>query len=234
MAAKLDGGSLTRSDAVVQLALSSAHQAAWNGVNGLALGSKNLAAERDWIVNTGDDRLNGGSGSDILRGGDGHDTVVYTGKLSDYKFLLGHDGQVRIAETRASGDIDVIDSIEAGEFSGVKVDLAFTQLAPAALQKVAMLYQTVLGRTAELPGLVFWAGKTSLSDAQLAGGFVQSAEFQKHYGTLSDAAFVAQLYENGTHHAADAGTLATWQTFLSGHTREETAVAMAASQEFRD
>ncbi|MBK7003068.1 MAG: hypothetical protein IPH35_25040 [Rhodoferax sp.] len=44
--------------------------------------------EKGWIASSGDDRIDGGSGSDLLVGGDGTDTVVYSGALPSYKFLL--------------------------------------------------------------------------------------------------------------------------------------------------
>lgn len=227
---KLDSNAISRADLVRAFALSSEHQAAWSTGFGMALGGENLKVEQDWIAGSGDDVLNGGAGNDILVGGDGTDTVVYDGKLADYKFLLSADGDIKVAEVRAGGDVDVIKQIEKAQFSDASIDLHFTQFSQSALQQVGMMYRTVLGRAGDLAGFSYWLDR-SPGAVDMASSFVNSAEFLAHYGKLDDASFVRQLYQNATAHDPDAASLQNWAAYLASHTRGEMVAALSASAE---
>jgi hypothetical protein len=195
---------------------------------GLALGGDLLTQEQGWIAGSGDDVLDGGAGTNVLVGGDGIDTAVYTGARGDYKFLLTSGGDVEIASNTAlgaGGSIDTIRQIEKAQFSDGTIDIGFTQAAPSLLQELGLLYQSVLGRPADLPGLVSWIANGS-DGAALAAGFVDSVEFQAHYGTLSNTAFVETIETNALQHTPDAATVATWTTYLDTHSRAEMVVAL--------
>ena len=164
-----------------------------------------------------------GAGNDVIVGGDGTDTLVYSGKLIGYRFLLGRDGQMRV-EDKANGDMDIISGIEKGEFSDGTIGLSFTQADPKLLQGVALMYQVVLDRAADADGLAFWLGSRDIS-THLASMFVESAEFARHYGKLDDARFVATLLANSG--VAFAGAVANgWETWLATHSRAELVVAL--------
>ena len=119
---------------------------------------------------------------------------------------------------------------------------------------IARLYTAALGRTPDAAGLDFYENIfandisasakaqsyfTSLGTAginggslSIAGGFINSAEFQSIYGALSNDAFVHQLYINALHRAADAAGAQYWDNLLnSGMTREVVLVAFAESPE---
>ena len=100
---------------------------------------------------------------------------------------------------------------------------------------VYRLYQATLDRAPDLNGFQGWtanlAGGTSLLSA--INGFVSSQEFQNTYGTLDEAGFVNQLYQNVLGREADAGGLAGWVTALEGGTsRAEVVRGFAQSSEF--
>src|SRR5262249_21083102 len=89
-------------------------------------------------------------------------------------------------------------------------------------------------RIPDVGGLHYWDGVfdsgTPLS--AIAPNFVGSAEFQAKYGTLTDAAYVTQLYANVLSRAPDAGGLSFWETYLTeGHTRGDVLIGFAGSAE---
>ena len=101
--------------------------------------------------------------------------------------------------------------------------------------EVARLYDTTLGRLPDLAGLTSWTnalnGGTSLHT--VANGFVGSPEFQAKYGALNDTNFVAQLFENALHRAADSAGLYYWSNELSSGamTRAEVVLGFSDSAE---
>ncbi|HJV00403.1 MAG TPA: Ig-like domain-containing protein [Burkholderiaceae bacterium] len=213
----------SRADVLLDFAHSAEHRALENGASGLLVGSANVTHEGGWIAGAGDNRLDGGAGSDVLVGGDGIDTVVYSGKLADYKLVLGSDGSVHVAD-KANSDLDTISGIEQGAFSDGTVDLRFTQAPAATLKTVGLLYEAVLDRAGDLAGVSWWVGQHA-STGQLAAGFAQSAEFKARYGGMDDAAFVHALFDNSGLASTDAGGSAQWTSFLANHTRAELVAA---------
>nr|WP_267877881.1 DUF4214 domain-containing protein [Massilia sp. BJB1822] len=178
-----------------------------------------LDKESGWINGSGDDRLDGGAGSDVLVGGDGKDTAVYSGKQADYKILLGADGQIKVAD-KANADVDTLSSIEQAEFSDGAISLAFTQADAGRLKTAGLLYQAVFDRAADVGGINWWLASQS-SSQQMINGFTASAEFQKLYGKLDNAAFVHALYANSGLAADAAGGEAAWVNYLGTHSRAE-------------
>ena len=83
-------------------------------------------------------------------------------------------------------------------------------------------------------------GVYALSDASanykgtlsIASGFTQSLEFISHYGSLSDAQFVTQLYSNILDRTPDTLGLSGWESQLkNGVSREHVLVGFADSAE---
>ena len=101
---------------------------------------------------------------------------------------------------------------------------------------VARLYFGVLERAPEVAGLTGWTDLidhgTSLTT--VANGFAQSPEFQTHYGSLDNGAFVNQLYLNVLDRPADPGGLANWVNYLnSGASRGQVALGFTESTEYQ-
>ena len=218
-----DGPPMTRQAFLTEFALSAEHRAMLVAGGDMVVGVGAQAREGDWFAHSGDDRLAGGAGNDVIVGGDGIDTLVYSGKVDDYRFLLGRDGQLRV-EDKASGGLDTISGIEKGEFSDGAIGLSFTQADPKLLQSVGLMYQVVLDRAADAGGFAFWLGSHDTS-THMAGMFLESAEFTRHYGKLDDAQFVATLLANSG--VASTGSVAAgWETWLGAHSRAELVVAL--------
>jgi phospholipase/lecithinase/hemolysin len=108
-----------------------------------------------------------------------------------------------------------------------------------AAEDVARLYQTVLDRAPDVPGLLDWTAVVDDSvvspgvvTATVANAFVTSPEFIKDYGSLSNSAFVNQLYENGLGRAADPTEAQPWDNMLAaGTSRGSVALDIAESTE---
>jgi len=222
-------GAISRTDMVLGAALSGEHAASLTTEDGMALGQDTLTHEQGWLANSGDDRLDGGSGNDTLVGGDGTDTIVYSGTLGDYSFRLGEDGQIRIVD-KASGDVDVLQDIELGQFSNGTVDLGFTHAAGATLERIGLVYQATFGHSADLPGLAWWANVDVAADA-LAHVILATPEFSARFGDLNDKAFVQLLFHNTGMQDTEVGGQAYWETYLADHGRDELVAAWVAAPE---
>ncbi|MBK6026753.1 Ca2+-binding RTX toxin-like protein [Brevundimonas nasdae] len=75
----------------------------------------------------GDDFLTGGLGDDHLNGGDGQDTARYVQSRNAFLFALRADGLV-IATHTATGDVDVLESIEWVQFGDEASPVALASL----------------------------------------------------------------------------------------------------------
>jgi V8-like Glu-specific endopeptidase len=85
-------------------------------------------------------------------------------------------------------------------------------------EEVARLYGTAFGRSADLAGLNYWTHQIDSNTLQLGNisiAFINSAEFQNRYGTLSNQNFVEQLYRNALGRAGEASGVAYWTSQLN-------------------
>ena len=100
---------------------------------------------------------------------------------------------------------------------------------------VYRLYRATLDREPDVAGLENWtywlAGGRPITDA--AALFVASPEFQRTYGTLSDAEFVTLLYNNVLDRAPDQGGFVNWTNALAaGMSRADVVAGFSQSAEF--
>jgi hypothetical protein len=163
----------------------------------------------------------------------GHDEVILPGPSSQYNLTAAGDGSSLTATYNGAGGPGVyhISNVNYLQFADQTL---FVVTADQA--NVARLYSAALGRQPDQPGLNYWediyakdisaAAKANPTVAlaqtnvpeignTIAGAFINSPEFQAHYGTLSDAAFVSQLYTNALGRAPDPGGLAYWENVLA-------------------
>jgi len=192
---------ISRADALVAIAHSAEHERAWNTADGYLIGAGTVARETDWIAD------------------DGADIGVYAGKTADYKFIIGEDGRLNV-EHKASGTLDQLSGIDMGNFSDGMLDLGFLQDGPAKVKQLGLLYQTVLDRAGDLGGFQWWLGR-DIDGAQLVQDFIATTEFKLRYDSINDAAFVQALYDNSGLSAGAAGGQASWENYLTNHTRAE-------------
>ncbi len=101
--------------------------------------------------------------------------------------------------------------------------------------ETARLYDTVLGRLPDLPGLTNWVNslEAGMSLQSVANGFVGSQEFQTTYGALNNTDFVTLLYANVLHRAPDTSGLNNWVSMLGTgqETRAQVVVGFSESPE---
>jgi len=196
---------ISRADVLVAIAQSAEHERAWNTADGYLIGAGAVVRETNWIVD------------------DGADIGVYAGKTADYKFIIDEDGRLNV-EHKASGTLDQLSGIDIGDFSDGMLDLGFLQDGPAKVKQLGLLYQTVLDRAGDLGGFQWWLAR-DIDGAQLVQDFIATAEFRLRYDSVNDAAFVRALYDNSGLSAGAAGGQASWENYLTGHTRAELIAA---------
>ncbi len=127
--------------------------------------------------------------------------------------------------------------VELGQIFAQGSSLAFDASATTTsyTDDVYRLYQTVLGREADLGGLINWVGQVNggTSKEDVADGLLTSTEFSTAFGTLDNTQFVTQLYSNAFDRIPDAGELAYWvdQLDAATATRRQVALGIADSDE---
>jgi hypothetical protein len=153
-------------------------------------------------------------------------TATFEGVLRQY--TVGAGG-ASVTGGPESAD-DTLANVQRIKFLDGYMDYSTTD--PAA--QVYRLYEGVLDRAPDPEGLAGWVDAigSGTSLQTVANDFVASSEFQNIYGTLSNTAFVTQLYENVLHRAPDTGGLNGWLAALnSGETRAQVALGFTESQE---
>ena len=101
---------------------------------------------------------------------------------------------------------------------------------------VARLYLGLLGQVTDAAGLgtkVAGIKAGQLTLAQAAQEIAGSQAFSDLYGSLSDAQFVDRLFLNTQGHAGAPADHATWDAYLTGHTRGEAAIAFTEAAAFQ-
>jgi Domain of unknown function (DUF4214) len=105
-----------------------------------------------------------------------------------------------------------------------------------SVEDVARLYQVALDRAPDASGLQSWGAAIddgTISLTNVATDFTTSPEFIQDYGSLSNSAFVNQLYENTLGRPADPAGAQGWDNALAaGMSRGAVLVGFAESQEY--
>ncbi len=101
---------------------------------------------------------------------------------------------------------------------------------------ITRLYLAYFNRIPDYPGLQFWIGEylRGVSLITISQSFANSDEFRTTYGTLSDSAFVRQVYVNVLGRAPDPNGLNYWTAQIqAGMSRGEMMVGFSESAEYR-
>jgi V8-like Glu-specific endopeptidase len=180
---------------------------------------------------TGWDQFTGNGGNDTVAGGEGIDTAFYTGSRATYG-VASASGRITVADLVASRDgTDTLTSVERLAFADVR--LAFDVSGSAG--KAYRLYQTAFDRTPDNAGLGFQmkALDDGLSLTAMANNFINSPEFVRTYGSLSNAQFITQLYANVLNRTPDAGGFAyhTGNLASGANSRADVVVGFSESPE---
>jgi hypothetical protein len=182
------------------------------------------------VGTSGPDVFQAGVGSARIDGAGGLDTVVYSSLLRAYAPLL-----VNGATTVVSGGPEVgtgtLANISRVQFVDGYLATSTTDLAA----QVYRLYEAALGRAPDPEGLANWTHALAAGQAlaSVAGGFVNSLEFQAEYGSLNNPGYIALLYQNVLGRPYDAAGLANWNAALdSGQSRAQVLIGFSESAEF--
>jgi hypothetical protein len=157
--------------------------------------------------------------------------VILHGAATQY-VIADDSGSLYIQDTVAGRDgTQILSDVKEMEFTnGVGlVDPTGTA------EDVARLYQGLLDRAPDAAGLKAWTALVDDSNVPLsvvANAFASSPEFIQKCGSLSDTAFIDQLYENALGRPAEATGVQAWDSSLtSGISRGQVAVDIAESTE---
>lgn len=168
---------------------------------------------------TGSDVIVTGGGNDTVDGGAGFDVAKVKGKVENYDVSVS--GGTIVAKDKATGETIQLKNIQYVELDNGEALVGAKNAKQAA---VATLYEAALGRVGEGEGIKYWfdlADKgASLTD--IARAFANSAEAQARNASLSDDAFVRQLYQETFGRSAETAGLEFWKNKLaSGLTRAD-------------
>ncbi len=156
--------------------------------------------------------------------------VVLAGASSQY-IVANAGGSLYIKDTVANRDGT---QVLAGKSLMAFTDGTGVFDPTGTAEDVARLYQGVLNRAPDAAGLQAWTAVADGSGVPLvdiANAFTSSPEFLAH-GTLSNSAFVNQIYLNALGRAAEPAGVQAWDDALAGgFTRGAVTVAIAESLE---
>jgi hypothetical protein len=173
------------------------------------------------LAGGGNDRLSvdlsptalGTRGTTLLHGGQGSDVVQFSGVRADYD-VEQHNGHVVVVSKADPALRSVVINAEQLQFGDTVVDVA----NGAGLRTLAGLYQTVLGRQADVGGIEFWANgrDAGATWGSIAVGFINSTErLGANAGFDGNAEHDVTLLFNALfHRAPDAQGLAFWSAAL--------------------
>ena len=101
---------------------------------------------------------------------------------------------------------------------------------------IARLYLGALGRLPDNAGMDSWMASFLAGNklASLATGFLASTEFQSKYGSLDNAGFVSQLYQNVLGRTGASGEISGWvDNLAAGTSRVDVLLSFTESAEYR-
>lgn len=164
----------------------------------------------------------------ILHGGQAVDTAVFLGARGDYD-IERHNGYLVVSSKAAPHAKALVVNVEKLQFSNgsVAVDNA------DGLDTLAGMYQSVLGRQADLFGFEYWADAREDGASWGAIGLRMIASSERGVRFDGDAAHdLALLYQALFNRAADSAGLAYWQDVMQqGVSLEQVATSMVESVE---
>jgi alpha-tubulin suppressor-like RCC1 family protein len=129
-------------------------------------------------------------------------------------------------------------SAETAHTGELVAELRATPDHTTIVDPTVRLYRALLRRAPDAGGLRFWVDRRrtgSWSLHRMASAFSSSPEFQRRYGSLSNRAFVAQIYTDVLGRSPDPAGVAYWTAQLDAgkRTRGTVVVGFSESNEFK-
>lgn len=174
------------------------------------------------VAGKGYDTIVAAQGDSTITGG-GHTIVQLDGSDDDYTVTVSN-GHAVIKHDTNGQDIDVskVQYVQLDNYDA----LVFAKNTKEAA--VAHLYEALLSRDADFNGMEYWFGVANkgASLTAIADAFLKAAEYTND--NVSNAAFVANLYENALGRTGDSAGSAFWLNSLEkGVSRAQVAAAFA-------
>ena len=179
--------------------------------------------------------------------------MVYPGSVGNYTISTSN-GQLAVAANTTppgggtASNPSILNKADVLQFTDATITVANSDNA-----NLARLYQAAFGRAPDAGGLAAWENVyTSVSSSakaagtisalaltpvaglpNIAYGFTNSTEFQTKYGSLSNADYLTQIYNNVLGRVADSGGYNAWLNAMNtaGYTKEMVLVGFAESPE---
>jgi hypothetical protein len=166
-----------------------------------------------------------------LHGGSANDVAVFSGARADYN-LAFHNGYLTVTAKSGPAAAATVINVETLQFSDGSVAVQNS----ADMGTLAGIYQTVLGRQADVYGIEYWANvhQAGASWGAIALAIVGSAEKTSgHDGFNGGAAHdLTLLYTALFNRAPDAAGLAYWTDVMAhGVSLEQVATGFVQSVE---
>ena len=199
------------------------------------VGSVGSTGSTDPTSSTGSTGGTGAAGSTDSSGSAGSagstGTVILDAASSQYE-IANASGTLDVADVGSGGDGTQMPGVTVMQFTdGTGV---FDPTGTA--EQVARLYGAAFHRAPDLAGLQNWTSAIdggSMSLLDVANSFATAPEFASDYGSLSNADFVNQLYQNVLDRAGDPAGVQTWNGVLAaGASRGAVLLGFAESQEY--
>lgn len=168
----------------------------------------------DTLSNLGHDMYKGGHAVEII----GTDDTLNGGSYiihNSWSTSFGDNGYGVISYKQFDPQPNINEMMGMYTIDGMKIDgHVYDFKYTAAKSVVSEYYACILERAAEITGLEFWTNK-NLAHTDLANLLINSTEGQQMYGSLSNTAFVENMYENVLGRHSDQAGLDYFVGFLN-------------------
>ena len=202
----------------------------------------------DDVVTTdaGGDTVQLGGGNDTVDTGDGVDVVRMSASRDEVTVTVQDDGSLLLqvlggeaVQQNSSGRVlfndspagSAVNNAELIEFSDGSVLVVAQDNNDGT---VARLYEAAFNRQLDVEGFRYWMTEENegMSLSEMGDRFIDSAEFEAIYGSLSDEAFIDAVYQNVFGRDADDAGQAFWLDKLeSGYSKGNLLADFAYSTE---
>ncbi|SDE56494.1 Ig-like domain (group 3) [Massilia sp. PDC64] len=167
----------------------------------------------------------------VLHGGTGSDTATFAGARADFD-VETHNGYLVVSSKAAPAAKALVVNVEQLQFSDATVKVEDS----GTMDTLAGIYQTALGRQADMHGIEFWADarQAGVSWGRIALDIIRSPEYAAGHDTFNGNAEhdVAMLYQALFDRAPDAPGLAFWvEAMRNGVSLEHIATEFVESVE---
>jgi len=167
----------------------------------------------------------------VLHGGTGSDTATFAGARADFD-VETHNGYLVVSSKAAPAAKALVVNVEQLQFSDATVKVEDS----GAMDTLASIYQTALGRQADMYGIEFWADahQAGVSWGRIALDIIRSPEYAASHDALNGNAEhdVGMLYQALFDRAPDAPGLAFWtEAMRNGVSLEHIATEFVESVE---